>query len=57
MLGRLDRTFGRRAFHIHLTRDPDDVAQSYARRKFGIAQAYQRDVVFVASGDLSRVVP
>lgn len=31
MLGRLDATFGTQAFYVHLMRNPEDVAKSFAR--------------------------
>lgn len=32
MLGSLDRKFGTDAFYLHLWRDPESVAQSFAKR-------------------------
>ena len=46
-LGRLDETYGNHARYVHLTRDPDAVARSWARRfqvLGGIAPAY-RDAI------------
>ncbi len=41
LLGRLDKIYGNSAFYVHLTRDPEDTAASYAKRKGGIMAAYQ----------------
>lgn len=47
MLGRLERQFGAAAAYVHLTRDAEEVAQSYARRAgYGIMKAYYRGIVF-----------
>ncbi len=46
LLGRLDRTWGDRAAYVHLTRDPDEVARSYAARAHqGILKAYRNDII------------
>lgn len=51
MLGRLERAFGPDAAYVHLTRDAEAVAQSYARRhSFGIMQAYQHGIIFPEPG-------
>ena len=47
LLGRLDEAYGDSAYYIHLTRDPEQVARSWARRFHvlgGIAPAY-RDAI------------
>jgi hypothetical protein len=45
-LGRLDRDWGDRAAYVHLTRNPEEVAQSYAARAHqGILKAYRMDIV------------
>jgi hypothetical protein len=47
LLGRLDETWGDRAAYVHLTRDPEATAQSWARRfevAGGMASAY-RDAI------------
>ncbi len=45
-LGRLDRTFGDNAAYVHLIRDPEQVARSYARRaNQGILRAYRTTIV------------
>ena len=47
MLGRLERAYGPDAAYVHLTRDPEAVAQSYARRSaYGIMHAYYHGIVF-----------
>lgn len=44
-LGRLDQVWGDRAAYVHLTRDPEAVAQSYAARAHqGILKAYRLDI-------------
>ncbi len=41
LLGRLDREYGNKAFYVHLTRDVESTAASFAKRKGGIIAAYQ----------------
>ena len=41
MLGRLDRRFADDAFYVHLRRDPEATARSFARRSGGIMAAYR----------------
>ncbi|XFA73517.1 hypothetical protein RYO59_001765 [Thermosynechococcaceae cyanobacterium Okahandja] len=45
-LGRLDRTYGDRAFYVHLKRDDDSVARSY-RERYGIwiMKAYREGIL------------
>lgn len=51
MLGRLEDSFGPDAAYVHLTRDPEAVAHSYARRvDYGIMHAYYHGIVFPAPG-------
>lgn len=53
LLGRLDSTFGERAFYVHLTRDPSAVARSFDQRwnvKLGIISAY-RNGILSGAGD------
>jgi len=46
-LGRLENRYGDRAHYVHLTRDPTDVARSYARRwDVGIMRAYHDGVLW-----------
>lgn len=48
MLGRLDRAFGDSAFYVHLTRDPNRIAESYSRRwdhRYSIVAAYNRSIL------------
>ncbi len=53
-LGRLDETYGDEAFYVHLSRDPDQVAQSYARRNsFGIMKALREGVLLGGEAELS----
>jgi hypothetical protein len=57
ILGRLDKAYGKKAFYVHLTRDPIKVAQSYARRRdFGIARAYYDGILLGARGADAEVV-
>ncbi|MGR3463167.1 hypothetical protein [Limimaricola sp.] len=45
-LGRLARDIGDDAAYVHLTRDPEAVAQSFARRaNQGILRAYRQDIL------------
>lgn len=41
LLGRLDRRFGDEAFYVHLHRDPEATARSFASRFGGIMAAYR----------------
>ncbi len=51
-LGRLDEIWGNRAWYVHLTRDRDDAAASFARRShFGIMQAWREGVLLGAEAD------
>lgn len=46
LLGRLERTWGPDAAYVHLTRDPEAVAQSFAQRaNQGIIRAYRTDIL------------
>lgn len=48
-LGRLAREIGDRAAYVHLTRDPEAVARSFARRaNQGIMRAWRQDVLIHA---------
>lgn len=52
-LGRLDRTYGRDAYYVHLTRDPEAVATSFSNRlyrKGGIGRAYRETIVISGRG-------
>lgn len=45
-LGRLDEAYGDRAYYVHLRREPQAVAQSFARRgDFGIMKAYREGLL------------
>ena len=51
MLGRLERAYGPDAAYVHLSRDADEVARSYAgRRAYGIMRAYQHGIVLPEPG-------
>lgn len=41
LLGRLDETYGDSPLYVHLERDRDSTARSFAKRKGGIISAYQ----------------
>lgn len=44
--GRLDAAWGDRAAYVHLTRDPEAVAQSFAQRASqGILKAYRNEIL------------
>ncbi len=46
MLGRLDTAYGDNAYYVHLTRDRNQVAASFARRTdFGIMKAYREGIL------------
>lgn len=60
MLGRLDRAFGKDAFYVHLTRDPDAVARSFERRlakKAGIISAYAGEILMGAPVRSKNIAP
>lgn len=45
-LGRLDKVYGEAPFYVHLTRDPDAVHASYAKRQgFGIMKAFENGII------------
>ena len=47
LLGRLDRRFGDRAFYVHLTRDVEPVAVSWAKRSYtGMMNAYRHAILW-----------
>jgi len=49
LLGRLDAAYGPRAFYVHLRRDPQATAKSFARRRhFGILRAYAEGILLGA---------
>ena len=53
LLGRLDRTYGDRAFYVHLRRERAACAHSFARRRhFGILRAYAEDILLGAPAEL-----
>ena len=48
-LGRIERTFGDRARYVHLVRDPEATARSYAKRADrGIIMAYRTEILMRA---------
>lgn len=58
MLGRLDQAFGRQVFYIHLTRQPDTVAASFAARyDRGVMQAYAQGILMNGMNRKSDAVP
>jgi len=53
MLGRLEESFGKDAFYVHLRRNPEAVARSYDQRwglRFGIISAYRNGILSGAPG-------
>ncbi len=49
LLGRLDRAYGRDAFYVHLLRDREQAARSFAKRRhFGILHAYEQGILWGA---------
>lgn len=49
LLGRLEQEFGDNAYYVHLTRDPDEVAQSFvARSAHGIMSGYRSAILMEA---------
>lgn len=56
-LGRLDKQFGNTAFYIHLTRNADETARSYAPRVFSgaIIPAYRNGILFNLDEDVPNV--
>ncbi len=52
MLGRLEERYGDNAFYVHLHRDPEATAASFARRAgFGIMRAWREGVLLGAEED------
>jgi hypothetical protein len=47
LLGRLEKEYGDAAFYVHLTRNLDDTAKSFAKRDGGIMAAYQGDGIIM----------
>ena len=57
LLGRLDRHWGDQAAYVHLTRDPEEVAESFRKRAGqGIIKAY-KDVIIARSTGRAKRVP
>jgi len=45
-LGRLDQAYGDNAFYVHLKRDPQSAAESFAKRNdYGIMKAYREGIL------------
>lgn len=56
LLGRLDRVYGDTAFYVHLSRDKQQVATSYARRfDFGLMKAYKDGILLEGHDDQSNM--
>jgi hypothetical protein len=54
LLGRLEATYGKQALYVHLRRDPEATASSFARRyDFGIMKAYREGILIGADPQLS----
>ena len=52
LLGRLDQEYGDNAFYIHLSRDRNKTAESFARREeFGIMSAYRNGILLELQGE------
>ena len=50
-LGRLDEKYGNDAFYVHLSREREATARSFARRsEFGIMQAYREGILLELQG-------
>lgn len=46
LLGRLDNIYADNAFYVHLSRNPQDTANSFAKRiDFGILKAYEQGIL------------
>ena len=51
-LGRLDQQYGDNAFYVHLSREREATAESFARRsEFGIMQAYRDGILLELEGE------
>lgn len=54
LLGRLQQRFGDDAYYVHLHRDREQTAESFARRQeFGIMRAYREGILLGASPETS----
>jgi hypothetical protein len=51
MLGRLDKHYGNNAFYVHLKRDLENTARSFAKRSKGIMRAYRGDGIIMGVSD------
>jgi hypothetical protein len=53
LLGRLDDRYGDDAFYVHLVRDPEAVARSFAdRHEVGIIRAYKQGIILGDPGEV-----
>ncbi|MDH5711929.1 MAG: hypothetical protein OEZ15_09735 [Gammaproteobacteria bacterium] len=56
LLGRLDRVYGDDAFYVHLSREKNKTAESFARRSdFGIMKAYREGILMQESQNNSEL--
>lgn len=52
LLGRLDRSYGDAAYYVHLRRERETAAASFARRaQFGIMKAYRQGILLEGEAD------
>lgn len=56
LLGRLEDEFGNSAFYVHLTRDEEATAKSYAKREGGIMEAYQGMGIIMGCQETDRML-
>lgn len=56
LLGRLDQRYGDTAFYVHLTRDPEAVARSFAKRTGGIMAAYKGSGILMGCKETDSLV-
>ncbi len=52
LMGRLDKTYGKNAFYVHLKRNDNATAESFANRyQHGIIKAYRETILLGCTGD------
>ncbi len=57
LLGRLDETYGDDAFYVHLRRERQATARSFARRRdFGILRAYGEGILLGSDPDIDPLI-
>ena len=56
LLGRLDKVYGNTAFYVHLVRDAEATAESFAKRKGGIMKAYVGTGILMGCREQSALV-